>query len=171
VWKCLRLFLAALGVMTSAWWKMRSIMAEATAWSPHKINSGNHRSHWARFLGSSEISWQDHPGHTPDGSWQRFPEPSRGSGPAHAFREHRGRHPRLLLQQGPDRRLDGTDPGVPRRPHVSQRALRTDRLRHRVPGYPQPRRYDLIDSPSARCKRRISARCSAVLSTQPQDCR
>jgi hypothetical protein len=102
------------------------------------------------------ISWgilRPDPGHV-------LPEPCRRPPPAHPLGQHRRRHPRVLQQQ---RRITGLDPGVLRNPDICWRTVSAGCLRHGVTGDPQPRSYRLINSPSARCNRRISAQSSTVI--------
>jgi hypothetical protein len=103
------------------------------------------------------ISWcilRPDPGHV-------LPKPCRRPGPAHPLREHRRGHPRVLQQQRTNGRFYGFDLGGLRGTDVCRRPVGADCLRDRVPGDPQPRR--VIDSPSARCNRRISTQSSTVI--------
>jgi hypothetical protein len=72
-------------------------------------------------------------------------------------------HPRVI-QQPPDHRFHDLDPGVLRRPHVSWRTVGADKAFATVFREILSRAaIDLIDSPSGRCNRRMSAQSSTVI--------
>ncbi len=75
----------------------------------------------------------------------------------HALREHRRRHPRVL----PPMLTDGCS--TPLIPESCWRSVSADCLRDGVRGHTSRAAINLIDSPSARCNRRIRAQSSTVI--------
>lgn len=92
-----------------------------------------------------------------------LPEPRRRPGPPNPLGEHRRRQPRIVLQQSPDLRFHRLDSGLLRRPFILRRINSPTAFATVFLEIPNRLAIDLIDSPSARCNRLISAQSSTVI--------